>query len=75
MQDEVDAVELWFCTMAPGITCDDQQDPAAEREHMVDDPNAESPGRRVEAKESAAAIRSTFMCPRGSKGEREIFIG
>ena len=54
MQDEVDAAELWFCTMAPGITCDDLQDPAAEREHMVDDPNAENPGRRVEAKGSAA---------------------
>jgi len=55
MQDEVDAAELWFCTMAPGITCDDPEDPAAENEHMVDDPKAECSGTRTEAEGSASA--------------------
>jgi hypothetical protein len=37
MQDEVDAAELWFCTMAPGITCDDPEEEEEEEEEADDD--------------------------------------
>ena len=37
IQDEVDAAELWFCTMAPGITCDDLEEKEEEEEDADDD--------------------------------------
>jgi hypothetical protein len=37
MQDEVDAAELWFCTMAPGITCEDPEEKEEEEEEADDD--------------------------------------
>ena len=54
MEDAVNAAEQWFCTMAPGITCDDPQDPTADSDTAIDEPNAESGGQRAEAQGSAS---------------------
>ena len=35
LQPEVEAAQPWFCTMAAGITCDDDEDPAVHREQRI----------------------------------------
>ena len=61
IQDEVDAAEQWFCTMAPGITCDDAEEKEEEEEDADDDEETASAApKRGVASLSRTEIESYF---------------
>ena len=61
IQDEVDAAEQWFCTMAPGITCDDPEEKEEEEEDADDDEETASAApKRGAANLSRTEIESYF---------------